>query len=126
MSHDDDAALRWAGDEPEPAAVPPARSARVNDELPEGVSSSSLVALGVFAGVALLSTLGWFTFASSSVYSGADPLSTVMFNLGLWLAVAAPALWFAVALWLVPAGRRRLLLLAVGAVVLLPIPVLFG
>ena len=125
MNHDDEA-LRWAGDEPEPAAAPPAGPVAREAELPDGVSSASLIAIGVFAGIALLSTLGWFSFASNSIASGADPLSTVMFNLGLWLAVAAPALWFAVTIWLVPSGRKRLVLLAVGAAVLLPIPVLFG
>ena len=50
-----------------------------------------------------------------------------MFGLGLWLAVAAPALWFGVT-FVLTRGRTtaRLVWLLVGAVVLLPVAFVAG
>ena len=116
------------------------------DELPEGwavtgepggyvdapdgaapMSSVALVGLGILGGAYLLYTVGWFVAVGRIQFSGLDPLAGFMFALGTWLAVAAPAVWFATSYWLTrgrPRLRRTWLIL--GAVLLAPLPFIAG
>lgn len=149
---DEDEALRWEGDDdatlapgwravgtPVPASAPagertdaassvtatePGGSAEAADQ----PGSAELVLLGVFGGVYLLYTLGWlFTAIGFGAPGGDDPVAAVMFDLGLWLAVAAPALWYAVTFVATRARpRARLLWLLAGAIVLVPAPFVMG
>ncbi|MBM7505127.1 DNA polymerase III subunit gamma/tau [Agromyces aurantiacus] len=89
--------------------------------------SAELVLLGVFGGVYLLYTLGWILSVLRVQNAAQDPVSQVMFALGLWLAVLAPALWFGVTFALTRGRTRaRLIWLLVGAVVLLPVAFVAG
>ena len=99
-------------------------------DAPEGtapMSSAALVGLGILGGVYLLYTVGWFVGVGRIQFSGLDPLAGFMFALGTWLAVAAPAVWFATSYWLTR-GRPRLrwTWLILGAVLLAPLPFIAG
>ncbi|GAB2451034.1 hypothetical protein HD599_002355 [Conyzicola lurida] len=137
-----DEALSW-GDERDasyvagPAAAPdspstdsdPSTGSGTDDEdAPAATSSFLLVSYGILAGVYGLYTIGWLT----SVLRGSGTMSTVlgeiMFQLGEFLSIAAPPLWFASVLFLTR-GRKpivRLGWLVVGLVLLVPIPFIMG
>lgn len=90
-------------------------------------SSAALIVLGVLGGVYLLYTVGWVITAGRVPNGSADIVGGFMFNLGLWLAALAPALWFALSLWLTAVGSRwRLFWLLLGVLVLLPVPFVVG
>ncbi|MDH6236377.1 DNA polymerase III subunit gamma/tau [Cryobacterium sp. CG_9.6] len=97
-------------------------------EQADAASSVALVVLGILGGFYLLYTVGWFIGASRIPNPlTSDPVSGFMFSLGIWLAVAAPLLWFAATFWLTASRpRTRLLLLVLGVIVLAPLPVIFG
>lgn len=94
------------------------------------ISNIQLVLFGVFGGVYLLYTVGWFLIAQ--YFAGANALAVatsgsvggVLQQVIFWAAAAAPLAWFigVVALsrgakpWVLPVG------LVVGLVVLLPLP----
>jgi hypothetical protein len=84
----------------------------------------ALVALGVLAGVYALYTVGWIV-GGMRLQSVAVVLSPPLGALpALWLAVLAPALWFAGSIWFTR-GRplwHRFVWLIAGAVVLVPWP----
>ncbi|WP_353816229.1 hypothetical protein [Agromyces sp. SYSU T00266] len=150
---DDEDALRWEGDEdatlapgwkrvgepttPGDAAgddggddeATDAAASTSADGTPAGpqIGSAELVLLGVFGGVFLLYTLGWILTVLRVTNTATDPVGQFMFALGLALTVIAPAMWFAVAFALTR-GRvpLRFTWLAVGAVVLLPVPFVAG
>lgn len=90
-------------------------------------SSVALIALGVLGGVYLLYTIGWAITAGRTPNNAVDLVGGLMFTLGLWLAVLAPAGWFALVYWQTR-GRalRRVLLLVLGALVLIPLPFVLG
>lgn len=90
-------------------------------------SSLALVSLGIFGGIYLLYTVGWFIGVGRIQTPPADGLSEFMFSLGLWLAVAAPAVWFAVTFWLTRTHpRARIGWLLLGVVLLAPLPFISG
>ncbi|MET0853812.1 MAG: DNA polymerase III subunit gamma/tau [Microterricola sp.] len=90
-------------------------------------SSAALIVLGVLGGVYLLYTVGWVITAGRVPNGSADIVGGFMFDLGLWLAALAPALWFALSLWLTAVGSRwRLFWLLLGVLVLLPVPFIVG
>lgn len=141
----DDDALRWEGDDdptlapgwktvgtPVPldgaAAEPGETGERTDTSATDAAAqpgSAELVMLGVLGGVYLLYTIGWLITASRPAPALADPVAQFMYGFGSWFAVAAPALWFAAALWLASQHRRaRLLWLIAGAIVLVPVPFL--
>jgi hypothetical protein len=152
---DDDEALRWEGDDDatlapgwkragEPAhpagstssdgvsdaaasASADGESVDVQTGAARQPGSAELVLLGVFGGVYLLYTIGWMFSVLRVQNPGADPLAQVMFTLGLWLAVLAPALWFGVT-FTSTRGRTvaRLVWLLVGAIVLIPVAFVAG
>jgi len=136
----------------EPAASAPvstgssSSTAAPTDDLPEGwavtgspggyvdspaekaaMSSPALIGLGILAGVYLLYTIGWFIGVGRLETSLADPLAQFMFSLGTWLAIAAPAVWFASAFWLTRGKPRlRWTWLILGAILLAPLPFIAG
>ncbi|WP_417554034.1 hypothetical protein [Microbacterium sp.] len=152
-SDGDDDALSWDGDdalearrpevrrrEPAPVLKPavPASAdsaadvaeeaeADAGDE-PGGVGTVTLLLLGILGGIYLLFTIGW-------IIGGVRMQAPVMFTLpaflyqgALWLAVLAPALWFAAVL---VATRRskdwvRIVWLIAGAALLVPWPFVAG
>lgn len=99
-----------------------------------GVSNGALVALGVFGGLYLLYTAGWFTVAQAysafNAYTaaGSGSIGGILQQVIFWAAPLAPALWFFMALVLSRGGRtaRLSILLGIGAVVLLPLPMLIA
>ena len=115
----DDDALSWAGDK-DPALVPGAAPATAT-------SSFSLIAMGVFAGIYLLYTIGWFIGVTRIGNPLSDPVAQFMFSLGSWLAVAAPMIWFAAVYWLTKARlRARVVWLLIGVIVLAPLAFIVG
>ncbi|QEO15673.1 hypothetical protein FLP10_15490 [Agromyces intestinalis] len=88
--------------------------------------SVELVVLGVLGGVYLLYTVGWLVTAVRTPVQGMGVLGDVMYGLGLWLAVLAPALWFGLGYAVVRRSHLRLIWIAVGAVVLVPLPFTMG
>lgn len=100
-----------------------------DDELPEGVlSSGMLVAHGVFGALLLLYTVAWLRGVGSVQPSFDSTLAAAMWRLGTWLAVAAPAIWFAATVWLVPTtrSRTRILSFIAAVVILVPWPFVIG
>jgi hypothetical protein len=91
------------------------------------MSSPALIGLGILAGVYLLYTIGWFIGVGRLETSLTDPLAQFMFSLGTWLAIAAPAVWFASS-YLLTRGKPRVrwTWLILGAVLLAPLPFIAG
>ncbi len=135
---DDDEALSWAGDEAPvrtsrtaaPAAADPVGDAvaptveesATAEPVAERASSVLLVGSGVLGGIYLLFTVGWVLSAQQA--PALAGLEGVMYTLGLWLAIAAPALWFGATLLLTrhrPAPVK-LLWLVIGMLLLVPWP----
>ncbi|MGN6743404.1 MAG: hypothetical protein ACTHJL_08920 [Amnibacterium sp.] len=131
----DDDALRWAGDEQEPARpARPVRAATVAPVEAERAGAATLLTLGVLGGVAVLETLGWVRSVlsvtmESTLEPGSGAFAAIGFGinvLGRIAAVAAPLLWFLLAATRIHQRARRLAWLLLGAVLLLPWPALLG
>ncbi|KQS22633.1 hypothetical protein [Frigoribacterium sp. Leaf186] len=149
---DPDDALTW-GDEADSSHVEgPAPSARVrrvrardadeaddapdeadetdddDDDGPAVMSSGSLIVHGVFGGVFLLWAAGWIVAVGDFTNPFTDAISSVMWNLGELFAVAAPLAWFVAVIVLVPTvrTRRRLAVMALGALLVAPWPLVIG
>lgn len=133
---EDEEAFRWDGDDADrriarPAPRPPTADPFSGAEHAAG-SAAGLVAFGVLAGVLLLETIGWVRAVlgpiSGTIDAGSgSPAELVSFALNIVVrgtAIAAAPVWLAVTLWRVPAGARRVAVLAIGALVLIPWPVL--
>ncbi|TFD77734.1 DNA polymerase III subunit gamma/tau [Cryobacterium fucosi] len=104
-----------------PTAAVEADNERRRAATPMG--SFTLIALGVFGGIYLLYTIGWFIGISRIDNPLSDAVGQFMFSLGLWLAVAAPAAWFGATFWLTRTGpRARLAVLLLGVLLLAPLP----
>lgn len=92
-----------------------------------GLSSSEGVFIGILGGIYLLFSAAWIVTALGDPVQIEDPVGSFMFILGLWLAAAAPAAWFAAVLVF---GRHRrffwrFAMLALGAVLVIPWPYFF-
>lgn len=132
---DADDALSW-GDESDASHVEGPAAATRDDETdpdaPQVMSSASLVGHGVLGGVALLSSVGWIVSRDQFLvaFGGGlvEHVQTTLWLTGVFLALVAPLLWFVATILLVPAQRsgRRLLVMAVGAVLLAPWPLVIG
>ena len=110
-----------------PASAVEAQAAADAATARTATSSLALVSLGIFGGIYLLYTIGWFIGAGRIQTPPSDVLTEFMFSLGLWLAVAAPALWFAVTFWLTKTHpRARIGWLLLGAVLLAPLSFISG
>lgn len=144
MSTHEEDALSWAGDDDrlttgsplsaqrdaggassvkEPRTKPTQKAAETAEHS-QGLSSVALIGFGIFGGVYLLFSVAWLITALRNPTEILDPLGNAMFQLGLWLAVASPAIWFGAVLYL---GRNskvatKLLFLLLGVAVLIPWP----
>jgi len=125
----DDDALAWAGDEKH--ETPTSRVKRVEIMSPaprSSVPAPLLITYGILAGLYLIYTAGWVITILRSTTTLTDLLAEIMFQLGEFLAIASPAVWFAAVL-LLTRGRKpiiRLLLLLAGLVATIPWPFLLG
>jgi hypothetical protein len=142
MSTPEEDALSWAGDDDRlttgsPLSAKrdaggassvkkskPTKNAPENSDQPSGLSSAALIGFGIFAGIYLLFSVAWLITALRNPTQIADALGNAMFQFGLWLSVAAPAIWFGAVLYV---GKNkkvatRLLFLLLGVVVLIPWP----
>jgi hypothetical protein len=92
---------------------------------PSQIGNVGLVALGILGGVYLLYTIGWIIGGLRlQVIAPALLVSPVAYVPAFWLAVLAPAIWFAATLFLTrrSATWLRFAWLAAGAVLLVPWP----
>jgi hypothetical protein len=93
----------------------------------EPMGNASLITIGVLGGVYALFAIGWII--GGLRLQARLLLDDPMFTVSLWLAVAAPVLWFAT-VYLLTRGSRpwvRFVWLAAGAILLVPWPfVLLG
>lgn len=98
------------------------------DDGPAVMSSASLVVHGVLGGVFLLWAAGWIVAVGDFTNPFTDAISSVMWNLGELFAVAAPLAWFVAVIVLVPTHRtrRRLAVMALGALLVAPWPLVIG
>lgn len=110
----------------------PAQGPTADDQAPsrKEISNIALVLYGVFGGMYLLYTAGWFLiaqyFASANdvAASSSGIVGGVMQTAIYWAAALAPAGWFAV-VFLLSRGKKPWFLpvwLMIGLVVLLPLP----
>ena len=136
MTDDDDAALAWAGDEP---LTPPVAEAREAPPLAEALEAPAapantqipaplLITYGIVAGLYLIYTIGWVITITRSTTTLPTLLGEIMFQLGEFLAIASPAVWFAAVVILTRRSKPiiRLLLLLAGLVATIPWPFLLG
>jgi hypothetical protein len=133
----DEDALSWDGDD---ALAAPKRPAPLIDDRPTGEGRPSgggfaLLALGVLGGVAVIETAFWIrsafelAIAASITAGGGTPLELVALVLnvaGRVLAVVSPIAWFVIVAWRVRVPSRRLALLALGALLLVPWPAILA
>ncbi len=138
MTAEEEKALSWDGDDapPPPSATKPAKpaaraTAKVAERLGQQAPSSALLILyGILGGVYLIYTIGWVVSVFNDNRKPFDDfLTEFMYQLGEYMAIASPVLWFVTALVLTR-GRKpivRLLALLLGVVVVIPWPfVLLG
>lgn len=119
-----------AGATADPGGAEPAEADTTEAES-EQASNAVLVLLGVFGGLYALYTWGWFVVAkayadfNTTIAAGSGSFGQVLQQILFWAAPFATVLWFLSALLFL---RRRTLWLAValvlGAVILLPLPML--
>ena len=144
MSTPEEDALSWAGDDDrlttgsplsakrdaggassvkKPRSKTTSATTEVADE-PQGLSSAALIGFGIFGGIYLLFSVAWLITALRNPTQIADVLGNAMFQFGLWLAVASPAIWFGAVLYLGKDKKvvTRLLFLLLGVVILIPWP----
>jgi hypothetical protein len=133
MTAEDKKALSWDGDDdvatPAPRPETPAKgaisgSAKADNPLTKQAPSSALLIIyGILAGAYLIYTIGWIISVFNDNRGPFDDfLTEVMYQVGEYLAIASPALWFATAL-LLTRGRRpiiRILALILGLLVVIP------
>lgn len=131
----DDEALSW-GDELDASHVDgPARTGEPGpDDRPDDpaavkpMSSAALIGHGILGGALLLCAVGWVTLMGRFTYTFDTPFATGLWRFGVVVAVAAPVLWFAATIAVVPAAasRRRLVALLIGVLIVAPWPLLVG
>lgn len=83
-----------------------------------------LVLVGIIGGVYLLYTIGWIIGGLNLQGSALFLVPSVMYQVAVWTAVLAPALWFG-AVWLLTrrsAGWVRVVGFLAGAALLVPWP----
>lgn len=128
---DDEEALTWAGDEERGRAAPVVEP---DETTPRSSSSREsggtggllLVTYGILAGVYGIFTVGWITSVVRSSTTLSNLPAEILYQLGEFLAIALPALWFVAVLWLERRPPRRLLWLLIGIPLVLPWPWMLG
>lgn len=90
------------------------------------LGNALLVTVGVMAGAFLLYTIGWVIGGLRLAGTAQFLVSPAGYQFALWLAVAAPALWFVAVLVLTRGAKTwvRLSWLVAGLVLLVPWPLL--
>lgn len=110
----------------------PELDAPETDEADQRLSNIAVMLLGVFGGLYLLYTWGWFEIARVNAAANAAAAGTsgivgsVLQQIVFWFTPLAPAAWFGAA-YLISRNRGTFmmaLLLLLGVVLLLPIPML--
>ena len=134
----DEDALTWDGDD---ALRAPARPAPLIDDSAASAGAAAsggsfaLLVLGVLGGVAVLETVFWvrsafeLSIAASLDIGAGTPLEVIAFGVnvaGRVLAVLAPVVWFGLIAWRVRTPSRRLALLVLGALLLVPWPAILS
>ncbi|MES1169926.1 MAG: hypothetical protein ABUL47_04480 [Leifsonia sp.] len=133
----DDEALHWAGDEARGQSAPALATSGAadtdagldRDDAPRPhASAARLVGTGVFAGIFLAYTVGWIIAVQGTGYAGTVPLGEIMWQFGEYLAIIASALWFGATTMLTRESRSlvRFGWLALGVVLLVPWPIIWG
>jgi hypothetical protein len=142
---DEDPSTQWPGKQAEPADAPAAAlpqgwkavgkdseavgriesdgTVSAPDE-PRHLSTPMLLLVGIIGGVYLLYTVGWIIGGLNLQASALFLVPTVMYQVAVWSAVIAPALWFA-AVWMLTrrsAAWIRVLGFLAGAALLVPWP----
>lgn len=122
--------------QPETVSEPEAQPAEMTagEDPTSAFSSYALMLLGVFGGLYLLYTWGWFEVARAyaamnTITAGASGIiGGVLQHIIFWIAPLAPLAWFAVSYVLTKHRGMLALFLALlgGAIVLLPLPMIFG
>lgn len=89
-----------------------------------GMGNTELISLGVLGGFAVLYAVGWLIGGLRLQGTAEFLVAPLAYQISLWLAVAAPLVWFATVL-LLTRGRRlwvRFAWLAGGVLLLVPWP----
>lgn len=99
-------------------------SASDADDESQGIGTVALLGLGILGGIYLLYTVGWALGGAGMLSKAAFMMPAPMYQASMWIAVAAPALWFAAALVLTRESKSwvRFSALIVGALLLVPWP----
>ncbi|WOQ68565.1 DNA polymerase III subunit gamma/tau [Microbacterium limosum] len=113
-----------AGDRGPAEESPVDAAAPAEAEEPAGLGNASLVALGVLGGVYLLFAVGWLVGGLRLQGQYRVLVTDAMYQGALWLAAAAPLIWFGTVLFATRGGRAwaRWAWLTAGAVLLVPWP----
>lgn len=110
---------------PKQAAAPDGGVASEADSAPAaGLSNAALIILGVFGGIYALESIGWIIGGLRLQQYAEFLVAPLAYQVSLWLAVLTPLIWFVTVLFLTRGGRSwvRVLLLAAGALLVLPWP----
>ncbi|BDZ38508.1 DNA polymerase III subunit gamma/tau [Microbacterium suwonense] len=106
------------------AAAEAAADATDAEDEPQGLGTVSLVLLGILGGIYLLYTIGWIIGGVGMQAPVMFTLPAVLYQAALWVAVLAPALWFAAVLVATRGSKDwvRVVWLIAGAALLVPWP----
>lgn len=111
------------------APAPEAVTTADEDAEPAPLGNVALVSLGLLGGIYLLYTVGWLLGSSRLAAATSFWLEPAAVVPALWVAVAAPALWFGGVMLLTrraSAAWVRFAWLVVGVFLLLPWPFVIG
>lgn len=113
-----------AADAGTPAAGEERRAAETDAAPAAGPSNAALIILGIFGGVYALESIGWIIGGLRLQQYAEFLVAPLAYQVSLWLAVLTPLIWFVTVLLLTRGGRSwvRILLLAAGALLVLPWP----
>ncbi|GAA3762538.1 hypothetical protein GCM10022240_13840 [Microbacterium kribbense] len=145
---DEDAALRWEGDEQSRPVLPAGWAAKgkgaetvatadsavdpthaiaaadLAEADPEPMGNATLIGLGMLGGVYLLFVIGWIIGGFRLQGKSQSLVTDAMFQGSFWLAVLAPIIWFGT-VFLLTRGKAawlRIVWLVAGFILLVPWP----
>lgn len=123
----DDDALAWGDDDPSHVAGPSASGGRKAAAVQtQAANSAALVGYGIIAGIYLIYCIGWFVAVQRDDFVQPGLFAEIMFQLGEFLAIASPVLWFGAVFALIARPGARLVWLGLGVLVLVPWPFVMG